>query len=53
MRLGGRRYSEFEIEQGAPIVPLVYGDRDEANRRLESIATHPGERRTWESRAGL
>ena len=27
VRLGGRRYSEFEIEPGAPIVPLVYGDR--------------------------
>jgi Holliday junction resolvase-like predicted endonuclease len=47
VRLGGRRYSEFEIGQGAPIVPLVYGT--EANdSRIEQPA--PGERRS--GRAG-
>jgi Holliday junction resolvase-like predicted endonuclease len=32
VRLGGRRYSEFEIEQGAPIVPLVYGSEPTDSR---------------------
>jgi PD-(D/E)XK endonuclease len=36
VRLGGRRYSEFEIEQGGAIVPLVYG-----NEPTDSRIEHP------------
>jgi hypothetical protein len=30
--VGGSKYSEFEIEAGPPIAPLVYGDRSSGSR---------------------
>jgi Holliday junction resolvase-like predicted endonuclease len=52
LNLGGRKYSEFEIEPGAPILPLVYGARDDGDvtaSRIEDPAQ--GERRR--GRVGL
>jgi hypothetical protein len=52
LNLGGRKYSEFEIEPGAPIIPLVYGARDDGEvtpSRIEAPAQ--GERRR--GRVGL
>jgi hypothetical protein len=37
--LGGRKYSEFEIEPGVPIEPLVYGE----SKALSTIHPLPGE----------
>ena len=39
INLGGPKYSEFEVEPGAPLTPHVYGDQESA---LES-STEPGE----------
>lgn len=52
LRLGGRRYSEFEIEAGDAILALVYGPRTESEAsgsRIEHSAS--GERRS--RRVGL
>lgn len=50
--LGGRKYSEFEIEPGAPIIPLVYGARDDGEVTASRIeAPAQGERRR--GRVGL
>jgi hypothetical protein len=52
LSLGERKYSEFEIEPRAPILPLVYGawdDCEPAASRIEAPA--PGERRR--GRVGL
>ncbi len=32
LRLGGRKYSEFEIDHGQPITQIVYGDASEASK---------------------
>jgi hypothetical protein len=39
LRLGGQKYSEFEIETTRPILPLVYGDLGPASK----IDAQPGE----------
>jgi Holliday junction resolvase-like predicted endonuclease len=52
LNLGGRKYSEFEIEPGAPIIPLVYGARDDGEVTASRIeGPTQGERRR--GRVGL
>jgi hypothetical protein len=52
LRLGGRRYSEFEVERTDPILELVYGTAAGVEASGSRIAPPiPGERRS--GRAGL
>jgi Holliday junction resolvase-like predicted endonuclease len=45
LRLGGRKYSEFEIEPGASILALVYGPADGGISASRIGGPAPGERR--------
>jgi PD-(D/E)XK endonuclease len=50
--LGGRKYSEFEIEAAGAILPLVYGPERDAERAASRI-DHPAEGERRRGRVGL